>query len=117
MSLAELGAVISPAFIVGGFIVAIARWLWKRFEAHQEITRVQLEAFNAGLNKQLLDRLDASDDVQKQTLAQAQKTNGRVDTLESRQMAFEKEHSVFRERLSHVEGQAEVLLREKGQPI
>lgn len=49
--------------------------------------------------------------------AQTTKTNGRVDTLESSQKEFEREHSVFRERLSHVEGQAEVLLREKGHPV
>lgn len=117
MSIAEIGAVISPAFIVGGFLVAIARWLFKRYELNREAEREKLEAFNKALNGELLARLDKQDVVQKQTLEQARTTNGRVTELEKTQRAFEREHSVFRERLSHVEGQAEVLLRKDGHPI
>ena len=117
MSLTDAAALVSPAFIIGGFLVVMARWLWKRYETQQEIARVKLETFNKNLNQQLLTRLDTQDGVQQATLKQVLATNGRVTALEAEQRSFEREHSVFRERLSHVEGQAEVLLREKGQPI
>lgn len=117
MSITDAATLVSPAFIIGGFLVVIARWLWMRFEVQQEQTRKALQEFNQNLNSELLTRLDAQDKVQEATLNQAKATNGRVTTLENEQRGFEREHSVFRERLSHVEGQTEVLLREKGQPL
>lgn len=117
MSLADWGAVVSPAFIIGGFFWAIMRWAWNRFEKNQGQREARFLELTQENNAELIKRLDAQDTVQNKTLEQATKTNGRVDGLERRQAAFEREHATFRERLSHVEGQAEVLLREKGQAL
>jgi hypothetical protein len=139
MDLYEIATLVSPSFIIGGFLFAIVRWLWKRREAEhiqeaaaqtaaQKAYREELAEANkkqqaeflgqvATQNADLVERLEKQAGVQLQTLDQATKTNGRVNELEQQQKTFEREHSVFRERLSHVEGQAEVLLREKGQAI
>jgi hypothetical protein len=117
MSATELAQWVSPAFIVLGGLVTVALAAKHWFERYMAGHRALLAAENAKLNMALLARLDTQDKVQAKTLEQTTKTNGRVDGLEQQQKAFEREHSVFRERLSHVEGQAEVLLREKGQPI
>jgi hypothetical protein len=103
VNLEDILALVSPAFVIGGFGVAIVRWLVRRYEREQAATRERFEAFNTHLNAGVIKRLDSQDLVQAQTLALAQATNGRVTVVE----ATEK---TLGERMARVEGQTEALL-------